>query len=445
MAPLVHVWYTSSVKWVWRALSRAFYRFKHIFVCPAFMIRADYMTDLRRRRPLNRIWMYVGLLFVLVSLVPVVVHAVEPDNQETFPGMLNDGLWLSPPTVLGTLSERARVTVVSTSSGETHVVWEEGGRLYHTWRDVRRVWHSPRLVYYGTSPSLAVDPHGVVHMVFAQDVIGNFEIYHTVFNGTMWSLPTNVSHTRAHSYSPHIGVGPDGALHVVWTDRTGGQDRVYHAILQGQVWVDAPLPNAWGKSPTLEIDTRNVGHVIWQQRNIHGLWDVYHMSGISDVWQLPQNISDNSNANSVAPQAVVDREDWTHVVWLEDAATGPRLMYSVGRDQGWLWPQSLARGPVEDVSLSTSEQGMYIHVWWADTQGWWERWRASTAWRWSAPLQLAGFGVRHFSFIFSPHNGRRVDALWQVEGDDGQRMDLWYGEIRTPVVQRLYFAIMGLR
>ncbi len=403
------------------------------------------MTDLRRRRPLNRIWIYVGLLLILVCLLPWSVHASGSDGQENPPGVFNTGLWLSPPTVLGTFSQPARITVVSTQDGETHVVWEERGQLYHMWRDVRRVWHSPRLVYYGTSPSLAVDPHGMVHMVFAQNVIGNFEIYHTVFNGTTWSLPTNVSHTRAHSYSPHINVGPDGTLHVVWTDRYNGLDRVYHAVLQGRVWVDAPLPNAWGKAPTLEIDARNVEHVIWQQRNVLGVWDVYHMSGISNVWQLPQNISDNSRFNSVAPQSVLDREDWTHVIWLEESGTESRLMYSVGRDQGWLWPQPLATGTVKDVSLSTSEQGLFVHVWWADAQGWWERWRASTDWTWSAPLQLAGFGARYFSFIFAPHNGRQVDALWQVDREDGERTDLWYGEIRTPVVQRLYFAIIGLR
>ena len=401
------------------------------------------MIDLRRRRRCNRIWIYVGIFFLLVWAIPPSVWAAGPDGQGTMPATFNSGLWLSPPMTLGTLSQPSRMTVVSTQSGETHVVWEEGGKLYHTWRDVRRVWHPAAFVYYGTSPALTVDPRGLVHMVFAQNVVGNFEIYHTVFNGDRWSLPTNVSHTRAHSYSPSITVGPDGTLHVVWTDRSEGHDRVYHAILQGNVWVDAPLPHAWGKSPTLEIDTRNIGHVVWQQRNLEGVWDVYHMSGMSNVWQLPQNISDSTWQNSIAPQTVLDRQDWTHVVWLEDSSNGARLMYAAGRDQGWLWPQMLSPGPVKDVSLSTSEQGMYVHVWWADAQGWWERWRASTAWDWSAPLQLAAFGARHMSFIFAPHNGRRVDTLWQVEREDGTNTDLWYGEIRTPVVQRLYFSLMG--
>ncbi len=382
------------------------------------------------------------VLALLAGSAARVVRAQEGASQVRAQGILNGVLWEGTPTPLGVYPTAMSPRILFSPTGAIHVIWESRGRLYHAWRSEDGAWHGPTPIYWGMSPSLAIDKFGRVHMVYVQNVVGNLEVYYTYFDGYRWTLPRNVSHTPNHSYSPYISIGPDGALQVVWNEKVGKRDVIYHAVLDGATWVDFPIPSAWGKAPTLHITSRTA-HVLWQGPTRTSIYDIYHVQGMEGTWQLPQNLSDTPNQQSIGVKSVVDANGWIHAVWLEEGKQGYRVTYTFGNGVGWRWPLALSNEGVDDVTIAASERGTYIHVGWADNDAWWTRWRAIASSDWSAPLQLAYMGGRMLTFRFAPQNDTRLRALWRLDTDSGA--EIWYGEASTPVVQRLYFASMGYR
>jgi len=321
------------------------------------------------------------------------------------------------------------------------MVWEDKGAIYHAWRDRNGQWHAPRKLFYGYTPSIALDGNEHLHLVFSQNVTGNFEIYHIVFNGSYWSLPINISHTRGASYSPQIAQAPDGTLHVVWNDNTPGRDVIYQAVLDANgLWVDAPLPGAWGKAPSLQIDPSLIAYVLWQGSNQARTTDVFYMDGKGHAWQLPRNLSDSSTA-SVGIHAVLDSLGQIHAVWTESAGGTYYVRYTSGRRNSWLRPQTLAEAGGESAAIATSERGAYVHVWWSDGRRWWETWRGAVADQWAPPAPLTQVTSQQMVFRFAPQNDSRLRAFWRVDTPTGA--EVWYGEARTPIVQRLYFPRVG--
>lgn len=384
-----------------------------------------------------------GILLVLLAGVAVRhARAQKEFPQAQIQGLLNTTLWQGSPTPLGVYPSAMSPRILFAPTGAIHVIWESEGRLYHAWRSVEGTWHGPTPIYWGMSPSLAIDASGRVHMVFVQNVVGNLEVYYTVFDGYRWSLPRNVSHTPTPSYSPYISIRPDGTPEVVWNEKVGTRDVIYHAALDGATWVDFPIPSAWGKAPILHITSR-IAHVLWQGPDRTSAYDIYHVQGIEGSWQLPQNLSDTPGKQSVDVKSVIDGNNWIHAVWLEEGKQGYQVAYTFGNGVGWRWPLLLSGEGAKDVTIASSERGTYVHVGWSDNKAWWTRWRAITSPEWSAPLQLAHIGEQALTFRFAPQNDTRLRALWRLDTDRGAEM--WYGEANTPVVQRLYFALIGQR
>ena len=376
----------------------------------------------------------LGLGFFLAWALSIQAQGGGPDIRSA---TLNTAVWVSTPVNLGVFPDVNTPQVVVSSSGALHMVWEEGGRLYHLWRDPQGTWYGPQPIWWGMTPALVIDGYDRVHMVFVQQVRDNYEVYYTYFDGRRWSLPRNVSYTSGQSYSPDIALAPDGTLHVVWNDTTPGRDVVYHAVLAPPAWTSMPVLSAWGKAPVLRIDTSLVMHLLWQGENIWRTLDVFHLLGQANVWRLPQNLSD-SQANSVAPQAVLDAANTLHVTWKEETPRGYQVFYTFGREMGWLLPEAVSAPGVMDSGISVSERGTFIHLWWGDGMTWWSRWRALGSLHWSAPVQLLYAGSRPVQVRFAPWNLRQLHALWEVKDSDG--VSLWYGRARTPIRVRFFLA-----
>lgn len=383
-------------------------------------------------------------LLLGVMLLPTAFAGTGPPQprgdevQERSQTTVNLDAWNGGVTRLGTYEDPVNPQVLVTRTGEVHLVWEDKGAIYHAWQGSDGLWQEPRRVAYGTGPSLIIDGRGQLQMVFAQNVVGNYEIYHVAFDGSRWSLPRNVSHTSGASYSPGLALAPDGTLHVVWNDNTPGEEVIYHATLQDGVWVNAPLPSAWGKAPSLHIEPSHVAHVLWQGLNATNVYDIYHMQGRKNIWQLPENISDSQGANSVGVRAVLDARGEVHMVWEEQTATGFAVYYSFSEGDGWLWPLPLSQGRTRDAAIATSERGRFIHVAWSDGTTLWTRWRSLASLTWTQPLMLAQSTRQAAQLRFAPENFDRLRALWRL--DTSQGAEVWYGEGPTPIVQRLRFA-----
>jgi len=404
-------------------------------------------------------WNNVLTLLAVVMVVGVVTvitasMASEPARAQDAavpqqPSM-NAAVWTWGPLRLGTYQNPLSPQILVTRRNEIHVFWEDQGAIYHARRLSDGAWQAPRRVVYGTGPSVALDSRGCVHMVFAQDVSGNFEVYYTTFGqdgagrctGDRWSLPRNISHTSGPSYSPNLAVAPDGRLHVVWNDATPGEEVIYHATLDRNrnVWVNRPLPSAWGKVPSIHFESSHVTHVLWQGLNLYNRYDIYHMQGKEGVWQLPENISDSRFSDSVGVRAVLDYRGEVHLVWQEETERGFRVYYATSEGGGWLWPTALSAPGAMDASIATSERGRYVHVSWTYGSTLWTRWRGVETDQWSRPILLAQAYEQATQLRFAPENATRMRALWRMDTLTGA--EVWYGEGPTPIVQRLRFTRM---
>lgn len=383
----------------------------------------------------------LGAALLVSSVAWVVAESDSPPAADPF--IVNADMWADGPTQLGTFTEATAPQVVVAPSGALHIVWENAGRLYHIWRDANGQWSSPEALFWGVTPSIALDAYGRLHLVFAQRVRDNFEIYYTRFDGQRWTLPRNVSHTSGQSYSPYITIAPDGTLYVVWNDTTPGRDVIYYAKLQTSVWTNAPVLQAWGKAPSLYIGPSLEAHLLWQGNSLFRALDVFHLLRQATGWYLPQNLSDTPNADSINAQGVLDYRGTLHVIWQEEGPRGYRVYYTMGRNLGWLWPEPLSEPGIVDAGISTSERSTFVHVWWGDGTTWWTRWRAVASLHWSAPIQFLYAGSRVIDVQFAPWNTQQLHALWWERTLSGA--NLWYGEARTPVRLRLYFAQVGVQ
>ncbi len=405
-------------------------------------------------RHCSRTWIYgwVPLFFLLGVLlgrtqnIPAWADASLPT-----PGVLssadvtNSEIWAAPPEYVGTSQNPVSPQIVVSPSGVVHLVWEDAGRIYHAWRDAQGEWRGPYGLYYGYTPAIALDSKDRLHLVYSANPARNFEIYHVVFENGTWGLPRNVSHTQGASYSPQIAVAPDGSLHVVWNDNTPGEEVLYQAVLDDAIWINAPLMGAWGKAPSIQIDNSLIMHVLWQGYNKDNKTDVFYMAGKGGMWTVPRNLSDSSYA-SVGGQSVIDYAGQVHAVWTENLSPSASralyyVRYTVGRNSSWLRPQTIAQADSEDANIATSERGSYVHVWWFRGGQWWEQWRGVGAERWSAPTPLTRPTSNEVLFRFANRNDSRLRAFWQVDSPEGA--EIYYGEVRTPVKQVLYFPRMG--
>ena len=384
---------------------------------------------------------WVGVTYLSGTPWRVTAQDGSPPTTGTF--TLNAEVWTGGPKRLGTFTEATAPQVVVDPRGVLHVVWENQGRLYHMWRNANGEWSPPEAIFWGVTPSVALDTFGRLHLVFAQQVRDNFEIYYAMFDGQRWTLPRNISHTSGQSYSPYITIAPDGTLYVVWNDTTPGRNVIYSAQWQAPVWTNAPVLQAWGKAPSLYVGPSLEAHLLWQGNSLLQALDIFHLLRRANGWDLPQNLSDTPGTDSLNVQGVLDYSGTLHVIWQEESPRGYRVFYTMGKDLGWLWPEALSDAGVVDSGISTSERGTFVHVWWGDGVTWWTRWRAVASLHWSAPIQFLYAGSRVIDVQFAPWNTQQLHALWWEQTLSG--VNLWYAQARTPVRLRIYLAQMGVQ
>lgn len=220
-----------------------------------------------------------------------------------------------------TQSHAAKVAI--DTAGNPHVIWVDWGTGY--------VKGEPRYAFYdgmdwqgsiNLSDSLPncsslgcmdieVDTLNNIHIVWSDNTIGNFEVYHSIHDGVSWSTPTNISNNLDGSSYCEMAVDTKNHLHVVWVNFGGG-----------------------GTSDSLEI----------------------YYSRYDTIWSSPVNIS-NIIGLSEDPQISIDPNGYSHVVWRERGS----YSYYVFCDTGWSSPHPIAGGwdPVIALDLQNKVHVVY--------------------------------------------------------------------------------------
>lgn len=293
------------------------------------------------------------------------------------------GPWSQPSAIADELNDAARPTLAYTSDGTAHALWESGSTIYYAARKSGGTWSAAQRVAAGLSPALAVDTDDNLHAVFANQFLGNYEIFHVTYRHGMWSLPINVSHTYGVSVSPVLAAGPEGALHAAWMDNSPGYWTIFTGSWYGGFWSSSAVPHARGQSPAIAVSPRGVIFVAWQDRvpsadTPNGVFDIYSSQRIGSNWTLAVNVSDNAETDSIGAHLTMTPNGLGQLTWVDG---GQNVRYAYGEGYYWPEPQTVvqagvvARGPhivaASDTRLYIGwDEGDMVRVTSTNGQGW---------------------------------------------------------------------------
>lgn len=118
------------------------------------------------------------------------------------------------PAIVGDRTGRAIAVWDDNATGtsELHVAFWEGGE----WSPVKSILIMPSGIT--TRIDLVVDEANVLHILWDDVVVDQWEIYYIRWNGQVWSSVQDLSHNWGYSFRPALALDAHGILHAVWTD-----------------------------------------------------------------------------------------------------------------------------------------------------------------------------------------------------------------------------------
>ena len=188
-------------------------------------------------------------------------------------------------------------TIVIDSTDNVHLVWHDDSpgwpnlEIYYkkstdegaTWTTTQRLTWS-----LGSSldPTTGIDSSGNIHVLWSDSTPGNYEIYHkkSTNGGSNWIATQRLTWNSGQSSSPAIAVDSNGKIHIVWEDNTfSNYEILFKGSTDGGANWETTQRLLWnsGQSwrPTIATDINDNIHVIWYD-NTPGNYEIYYKKGI---------------------------------------------------------------------------------------------------------------------------------------------------------------------
>jgi hypothetical protein len=323
----------------------------------------------------------------------------------------------------------APAAVVGTD-GRVYAVWEErlasGHLILYTSVYSGTTWSVPEMGFIGEEPDLAVSPDGMVHLVYANEQSGRYDIFYTYWGEDGWEAPYNLSDTSGTSSRPAITAKGDGSLVAVWTDTTEGVKRIYHAWQQQGLWSTYLVTaSSGGSAPDVTLGAGGRVWVGWQVLNEDsGYYDLYTIYGDGQSWiKYAMEISGGSHADSTNLQLAGVDDLGGFAVWQESLGEDSEIRYADTVEYVDYWTTSQCVSPgasrAERPALTADEAGN-LHVTWEQGDNLWHRRRALSDEEWSPKAALSDGETAVDEPVLVSGPGYALHALWaeQVSGGD---------------------------
>jgi hypothetical protein len=248
---------------------------------------------------------------------------------------------------------------------ELHLLWTKDKVIYQSIR-TETGWGPPVRVATGEQPALAATPDGRLHCLYANQFVGNYEIYHTIWDGARWSLPEPVSRTSGASNQPALAVASDGTLHAAWTDTTPGYATIYHGQRGPVFWSSEPIPSGRGSAPSIAVNPKGDVFIAWQDRlSTTRKYEIFASVRQGKTWRVPDIVSDTPNVHSLQPRLTTNVQGGCHLVWLEEAGGIYRVQHADWRGGGWSVPTDVSAGEADCrlARIAAVRQGSLETIW----------------------------------------------------------------------------------
>ena len=229
-------------------------------------------------------------------------------------------------------------------------------------------------------PAIAIGSSGVIHVVWHDGSVGNYEIYYrkSLNEGATWSTTQRLTWTAGDSLAPRIAIDSNGAIHVVWYDDTPGMSEVYYrgSTDGGATW-NTVKRITWTSSesyvPAIAIDPNDVIHVVWYDYT-PGDPEIYYTKSedSGSTWRAARRLTWTSGYSRVPAMAAQSAKD-LHLLWSNDASGNEEIYYRKSADGGETWsaPKRLTwtSGGSYEAAMTIDASGNICAVWYDYTPG----------------------------------------------------------------------------
>ncbi|MBC7234789.1 MAG: hypothetical protein H5T69_03025 [Chloroflexi bacterium] len=367
-----------------------------------------------------------ALSFVFLVIVPL---CGEP--------VVAEGLWLPAQNLAPSAGDAVDVALARDAEGRVHVVWSEGGLLYHRVR-VGGAWSARTEIGMGDRPSLAADSAGRVHLAhIARGHEVDQVYYRTWAAGAGWGSALNISESTNPTLDPAIAVSSSGKLAIVWTELSGDALLLYAGRSEtGAVWSAAPVPQAYGTNAAVVFNGPDRPVVAWQDVFDEGFpLEVLVSEWTGAAWTLPVDVSFSPLAESLQPM-FISAPAGLALAWIEDGQVA-----IVQRDgEGWGDPRVVHSSGV--ISLTAGgDGGDKAHLLWAQGDGtiWEQSWDLGAGSL--GPAGRVASGQVQIGQVSVAADTRSAYAAWIAAGPEGQ--DVFFSmtmdqshELALPLIRR---------
>jgi hypothetical protein len=334
---------------------------------------------------LDRRWNKLVAVLALIAVAVVARPAGSAADTQSLP-------WCAPVPIATGLVQASLPSLVYSQGGIAHAMWESSGGLYYAYQQPNGPWSAALRVASGLSPSMILDANGELNVLFANQFMGNYEIYHIRRKGSTWSLPVNVSHTSGRSGNPVLVMAPDGTLNATWMDNTPGYWTIYHGTWNGTFWSNKPVPNARGQVPSMAASPTGTIFLAWQDKvptleNPAGEYDVLVSELTEGQWSIPVNVSDSPGVESLGVSVAATSDGLAHVTWVDQNEV---IQYRHGRDIYWAQSQVVwsASSPAHAPRI-TADSGDHLSIAWDQLETIWTTHTSNRPVAWPKPVLVA--------------------------------------------------------
>ncbi|MFH1700168.1 MAG: choice-of-anchor J domain-containing protein [Candidatus Zixiibacteriota bacterium] len=225
--------------------------------------------------------------------------------------------------------------------GNVHIVWiderSSGPELYYTKLDIdgNTLIDDKRLTFNGSnnwSRELLVDDNNNLHILWASDGEGNFEIYYAKLDNNGDRLINDIRITNAVGEGkwPKLGVDDTGDIHLAWNDSRTGSGEIHYKKLDnsGITLVNDTRLTYDGSAtgaPFLEADKSGNIHIIWAD-NRNGFDELF----FTKLDNLGNTLIDDKQLTTVywGRWMDIDNSDCLHVIWSDDRDGNDEIYYA---------------------------------------------------------------------------------------------------------------------
>ncbi len=213
--------------------------------------------------------------------------------------------------------------------------------------------------------NLAVDINNTAHLLIVGSTIisGNYTVWYTNNSDGDFTVRTLIESNYSNRYiTPAIGIDASKIVHLFWADNSTGNFDIFYKNNSKGMFTDPPLKISANfeedSSPDVAIDSSKNIHLTWNSK-INDQFDIAYVEIASGNCSPPIIVSKNSIKSDIHPQIAIDTgisPDAVFIAWVGEFQGNLRPFITDNRGGNFLTPRL-----INDVSENSSSVDLGIH------------------------------------------------------------------------------------